>query len=49
MGLKKERMKETMMKERGKERGVPERLKQEVQRREGRGISEGRTSRGVES
>lgn len=29
--------KEKMMKERKKERGVPERLKQEVQRREGRG------------
>lgn len=40
------------MKEREKERGVPERLKQEVQRRKGRGgggISEGRATWGVES
>lgn len=36
------------MKERKKERGAPERLKQEVLR-EGGGISEGRTTRGVES
>lgn len=39
------------MKERQKERGVPERLKQEVEtpKGEGGGISEGRATRGVES